>query len=85
MPDAEEVKMPYHEYKMRYNNFPYHPDSYNRTDKTVVVYLPKNMQTFLKKGLPQRKRHGWSTKKENAWQSSKELNVPQNAPQKEMP
>lgn len=45
MPDAEEVKMPYHEYKMRYNNFPYHPDSYN---KTVAVYLPKKYADIFK-------------------------------------
>lgn len=48
MPDAEEVKMPYHEYKMRYNNFPYHPDSYNKADKTVVVYLPKKYADIFK-------------------------------------
>lgn len=43
MVDPVEVKMTYHEYKIRYRNFPYRLDSYNEIDKTVVVYLPKEL------------------------------------------
>lgn len=48
MIDPEEVRMPYYEYKIRYRKFPYQLESYNKTDKTIVVYLPKKYAELFK-------------------------------------
>lgn len=39
----KEVRVSYHEYKYRYSTLPYLPDSYNATDRTIVVCMPPDI------------------------------------------
>lgn len=39
--DHVEITVPYHEYKIRYRNLPFVPNSYNAEEKTIIVCMPK--------------------------------------------
>ena len=42
-----EVRVPYREYKLRFANLPYIPDSYNKTDRSVIVCLPPEIAPYV--------------------------------------
>lgn len=47
--DHVEITVPYHEYKIRYRNLPFVPNSYNAEDKTIIVCMPPKLAELFAK------------------------------------
>lgn len=54
--DYVKITVPYHEYKIRYRNLPFVPNSYNGKDNTIMVCMPKALaERFAERKLAQEK------------------------------